>query len=385
MSSHRRSADRADSADREYGDTLRVGWRKVRLSALVREAIRNITSGTTRFALFGVVLSALTAGLILADFFVVVQQLDSAKAFRASGASTVTLAAKGQIDGTACHELSRISGVRAAGAVRQSSQKITPTLLSMAPLPEFEVTERFPSILSAAPEQGAGLILSREVATALGAGPGDVLNTAEGSFPVKATYDYPADGRRPGFGYAALSVAHDRRPFDECWVDAWPQITNLRALMFLTLEPGESDPDNRPTISQLNSSQGETFRGHELFSSRVTRGAMPLAFALSVAVGFVSTRMRRLQLASALHAGVLKRDLVFLVTIETAAWALSATVIGLGMAAVSARLVPQSDSEALLAGQIPIALIGLFGAVTGALAAGLLAREKHLFRYFKGR
>ncbi len=70
----------------------------MRLSALLREAVRNISHGTTRFVTFGLVLSALAGGLIYADVATVSRQIGTADTFRDSGSAVLTLSAPQRVD-----------------------------------------------------------------------------------------------------------------------------------------------------------------------------------------------------------------------------------------------------------------------------------------------
>lgn len=358
----------------------------MRLSALVREACRDVATGTTRFALFSTVLGVVICGLVCLDSLVIGRLIGAADTFRGSGGATLILTAEGRVDGESCERMADIPGVHAAGALRESSRRLTLSTLPGAPVPEYEVTSGFPRLLSATGGHRAGLVVSLDLARSLGVAPGDDVATSSGSVPIAATYPYPADGRRPGFAYAALSITAGREAFDECWVEAWPQITNLRAVLFTTLRPDSSDDhSDRPTLTQLNSALGREYPGGESFASRVTRGAVPLTFIVACLLGYVSIRMRRLQLASALHSGVRKRDLACLALLETVAWAIIATTTGIGAIAALTRLVPAADSVSLFVAELGVPLAGFAGAVAGALWATAATREGQLFRYVRER
>lgn len=356
----------------------------MRISALFREATRNIITGTTRFTLFSFALSLLFYGIIYADASAIKQQIDAANSFRSSGGTTLTLAAQGQIDGSACESLAGVPGVSAAGALRNPSQKISLSSLPNAPIPEFTVTPGFPRLFSPTGTGNSGLILPQEIAESLGVTEGDTIATSSGDARIGATYLYPSDGRRPGFGYAVLSVTNDQEMFDECWVQAWPQITNLRALLFTAIKPESADSSQPPTLSQLNSALGYEYSGNT-FHSRITRNAPLLACLLSLVLGYLSVRSRRLQLASALHSGVSRPDLLFLLMIETMTWAIPSVILGISVAVAVTHTLPTGDNSSLFNTEIGVPLAGFFGVAMGALYATITTRERHLFRYFKDR
>jgi hypothetical protein len=116
----------------------------------------------------------------------------------------------------------------------------------------------------------------------------------------------------------------------------------------------------------------------------VTRFA-PLAVAMtSGLLGFVAVRRRRLQLASARHAGVRVPPLLLQSVVETAIWTLAGGAVG--VVGVLALLTLSSPGEA--GAVLPIGLRALSGAgatLLGAALATLSIRERHLFVYFKGR
>lgn len=357
----------------------------MRLSALLREVGRNIATGTTRLAVLAAALATIVSVLVVADANAITQEVRASQEFRAAGAATLTLVAEGRIDGAACQGLNSIPGVLAAGALRQSSGKVVFTLLPDAPVPTFEVTPRFSALFGARDAVGAGIFVSREVADALRTSPGDIVNTAQGDTRVSSVFDYPADGRRQGFGYSALIPANAHETYDECWVEAWPALSNLGPVLFTALEPGSTDVKHPPTLSQLNSSLGERYDGYTLFVSRITRGALPLALLSAFALGYTSVRSRRIHMASALHVGLNRADVLLMALLETLSWAVPGAAIAAAVAVIAASGSPANDTHSVLLNVASIPLAAVPGACMGALLAGLLAKESHLFRYFKDR
>jgi hypothetical protein len=357
----------------------------MRMRAILREAARDITSGTTRFTLLGTALTILICGLILTDSFTLLQQLNAAKTFRESGGATLILTAQGRIDGSACDALQELPGVIASGAFRDSTRKITITVLPNAPAPEYEVTPGVPNLLAADRAATSGLTVSQELAASLGAKLGDSLTTARGTVPISGIYSYPSDGRRPGLGYAVLSTTNSSQAFDECWISAWPQISNAHSLLYSTLRAGLTDTKKSPQLSQLNASLGTEFDGHELFFSRITRASPIAALAIAFALGYSAVRARKLQIASALHAGLSRSDLICIHLAQVIAWATPATIVGLGTAALISGSAGAGDQLPLFLQQAGIPLAAFAGALVGALVATATVTERQLFRYFKDR
>lgn len=353
----------------------------MRARATWREAARNIWSGTTRATGFGLTLSALIAGLLLADLGTVRQITSESEAFASAGAATLIMTAEGRVAGAACEALNAVPGVRAAGALRALPDPLRLTLLPQAPLPQFEFSAGFPALLRADVTASGGALLSTETAQSLGVGPGDTVGAGAERLIVRGSFDYPEDGRRVGLGYAVLLGSDRDAPYDECWVDSWPQVPDLRGLLLLTAAPGEEPP----VVAQLNSRLGESFDGAQKFEDRLTRWAAPLAGVLGLSLGFIAIRIRRLELASALHARVPRASLATGALLETASWALTAPIIGLALTALLARSFSAEDAGSILLLGARIAVLAGLGALLGALLSLLLVREKHLFRYFKER
>ena len=94
----------------------------------------------------------------------------------------------------------------------------------------------------------------------------------------------------------------------------------MTGLVYSTLIPSKDTQATSPKLGQLNSPLGAHFTGATQFDTRITRFA-PLAIALACPVlGFISIRLRRLQLASDRYAGASWRDLGRIVLLDTTWW-----------------------------------------------------------------
>lgn len=405
----------------------------MRIDALVREIVADVRSGTARLALLATVVGALGAGLCALDVLTVRGLLHDAATYRESGAAVLTLAAPGGIDGERCRALAQTDGVTASAALRAREQPLIAAALPDAPLPAYDVTGDIARLLGGgvggrAESLGAGTPgavagvgphgASGGAADAIGAAvPSDVADellgrlgpsapaqpnadratgapsnplgsiaTAEGPLLVGSVYAYPADGRRPGFGWAALIPAVDTSaPFDECWISAWPQSDDTRSLLLTALRPGADAGDDRPELGQLNASLGLRFDGAERFSARLTAWAPLTATILAALLAGTAVWTRRLQIASDLHAGVRRRDVIVILLVETLAWAAAGALLTLGAAALLAAPIGGRDGLALIAGAVPTVLGMPVGALVGAAVVAASIRERHLFRYFKDR
>ncbi len=358
----------------------------MRRAAVVREAWRNVLGGTARAGLLALVLAVVVVGLQLADLRTVRGITAQVDAFRAAGADVLVLSATGQVDGERCALLASQPNVVAAGALRKDVDQFAATLPSSS-IPSFAVTPGFPGVLL--PDGGpvaTGVVLSRDLADALGLGPGDRLGLLGGDSTVAAVYDYPQDGRTAGYGYALLAPTTERAPFDACWVREWPRTPETEALLRGVRVAGTPDQDApAPELTQLNSSLGQELDAAELFAGRATRWFPLVAFGLAMALAAGATRLRRLEIASARHLGVTATDQVLVLLCETVLWAGPVLLAGAVSAAVVVAGGHPDDVLPMLALGALAPVAGVLGAAAGVGAAALTIRESDLLRFFKER
>lgn len=139
------------------------------------------------------------------------------------------------------------------------------------------------------------------------------------------------------------------------------------------------------TISQLNAVHGKSLDGNGQFRQRITRFAGVCGAIGGVALGLTSVRIRRLSLASALHAGVSHRALLGIVTLETLAWTAASAALTVPIALVAAEMLGEGVAAASLMPGLSAALPLWIGAFAGAWVGVATVKEHHLFVYFKTR
>lgn len=355
----------------------------MRPRAIIREAWRNVVSGTARTGTLIVLSSFLSLALASADVTTIVQTLNRAQEFNVSGASVLIVSAPGQIDGTVCERLSEVPGVLGAGSLRNLEDRVVPSALPSAPIPMADVSTGLSRLLGAKITR-SGVLLGPEVATTFGAHRIRSLATPTMSVPIGGTYTYPDDGRRTGLSYSILRPVEANDTFDECWMQVWPSNEMLSKLIFTTVEPG-STGIAKPEISQLNSTLGRSFDVVSELDRRVTRTAAPLAAALALAIGFFGMFVRRLSLASALHAGVSRRSLLGIVALEASVYLTISAALSIGVAAAFLGANHFPEYGTLVMSVTRVAVCSFLGGIAGVGIGLLMARERHLFRYFKGR
>lgn len=359
----------------------------MRSRALISEICRDVASGTSRTVGLWSALSMVVVCLTLADAFTVTRLIESARKYRASGAATLTIVAPRAIDGAACEALNGVPGVQAAGALRQSDSSLTLATLPSTPVPLYQVSRTFASVLDAQPSALGGVYFPQDVLLALGTTPGAPIVTDKGNIVVAGIYAYSEDGRRPGFAWAALAPSPSSASYDECWASAWPQLPELRQLLLNTIsaDAGVTIDNSTVQVNQLNARFGSAFSGAAEYRHRVSLLVPALSAIAGVLLALVSVRTRRLELAARLHDGARRQDLHWLVLVENLSWSvptfLVATVSGLTVAV----RVAAPDQENLVVTASATALAAVLGVVLGGAAGVSGLREACLFTYFKDR
>ncbi|GIG20829.1 hypothetical protein Cch01nite_15530 [Cellulomonas chitinilytica] len=356
----------------------------MRVEAILREAWRNVSSGTVRAVALSLVLTALGLTAVAAEFSFVSGVEREAQEFRDSGGSIITVLAPGRVDGARCDGLASVRGVRAAGALAVlHDERITAVALPGAPLAHGRASAGFPAVLRAETDGGPGLILSGDAERLLDATVGDGLRTTDGTTRVSGVYEYPRDGRRDGYGYMALETDGSSTAFDECWVDVWPQDAAMRSLILTTLRPGTGTDDEQPEVAPLNLTHGLGFEGYTRYRDRITRWAGVGIGVLTAIISFVALRARRVEIASALHDRASRIDLWAVTFTETLVWAappvVFCTVVSATVFAARGELVVGVVLGAR------VAMLIAAGAVLGVATALLATRERDLFLYAKDR
>ncbi len=352
-------------------------------SSIVREAVRNLASGTTHATLLALALVCVASALLVADLISVQQIVQRAEAFHRGGASIELLAADGRIDGAACDDLAELPGVRGSGALRNSEDKIVPSALPGTPIPTVGASPGLVRLLGGS-VHGAGVLVGSEVEEQLGLAAGMALQTASGPISVGGTYAYPDDGRRAGLRYALLVPTAATETFDECWADIWPADSTLTQLLFTTALPSQH-PSSQAELSQLNTTMGASVDVPEAVRSRATRLATLAGAGLGLIIASWGVFSRRLELASALHAGVSRRALMAMVLIESGLWLTISGIVILAVAVLATRHLGDELRSTLTVSSFQLASAAVLGGFAGTCIAFSAVREDQLFRYFKTR
>lgn len=356
--------------------------RIMRVPAVLTEAWLNIASGTTRATLLAIIAGLVLAGLATADIRTIVGLSNDATLFRDSGASIYLVTAAGKIDGARCEALGTIPGVEGAGATRQSATEVQFLTAPRAGITTVDATVGLARVLGIDERQPAGIWLSVDASATLGASTGTVLPTSGGTVPVAATYGYGQDASVRTLAHAAVTPVPPAGAFDACWVKMWPYSETTQNLITSAFVGGLGDDMKS---SQLNSKLGATFDGPDLFAGRATALVPFVAVGFGLVLGFVSLRLRRLEIAGALHARVPKRALLAQTMLETAVVAVVAIIVALPLTYFAAAYDNPEPLWSAWASGLRILAVGAISLILGGLVSALLTSEKRLFRYFKDR
>lgn len=347
------------------------------------EAWRNLYTGTARATLFALAFAAVVGSLVVADTRTVVGLHREASEFTSSGASVRVLTTDGNVDGRACEALSEVSGVAAAGALREDGHLVL-SAMPGNPIPSYAASPGLSGVLGLHAEPAAGMWLSDHTAELLGVGPGQEMDTDVGPMTVAGVFPYPEDGRDSRLRHAVVIPESVTSDYDQCWADTRPPTDTIDDLVMWALRSG-TDPSSSVTISQLNTTLGSEFDGDTAFTERATRLAAPTAAVAGAVLGFAAIRLRRLEWAGALHVGVSRRALLGTVALETAVWAPAGMILALCALVVAAHVGNPANAWDTVTVTVPGVVAAALTTQIGALTAASLVRESHLFRYFKDR
>jgi hypothetical protein len=356
----------------------------MRAQAIWAEAWANLTSGTTRAALLAIVFILTIGGIAAVDARTILNITAQAHHFRTSGAATHVLRNTDRINARHCEALGATTAFTGTGALRTGS------LLRILSMPDTQLNtwEVTPGVLAMLPtiaetlhDGSDGVWLSDDLAGTLGVTLGARLTTPTGDSRVAGIYRWADDGRARDLGFTMLIPTPAQGRFDACWATIWPQNQAAAGLLHTT----RIGDDTHFDLSQLNPRLGATIDTNTTFNTRITRHASAATLLLGAAIGWTSIRLRRLEVASNLHARVRKTDLIAQHLIEAAGYFFPAAIIS--VAAIA--LMTAAENQAVTHTITSITANHILAAASGTLIAIIIAvatcREKHLFNLFKSR
>lgn len=354
----------------------------MKVRSIVSEAFQNTVAGTARAALLALLI-ALTVGVAAgADVATVHGLQNQARAFIDGGGATRVLVAEGSVDRARCDALDRYGSVQAAAALRQAPD-LPLDALAGAGFPVYEVTAGFAGLLGMRPA-AEGVWVAEPLAESIGVVEGSTLLTGGREVKIAGVFAYPDDGRDARLGYAIVMPTESGGVFDECWMRSWPQGPDDEGVLrqALTYDAGTG---TEVSLTQLNRSKGSSFAGTTMFAERLTRWAPALAAGAGLFIGFAAVRSRRLEYASALHAGQSRGAMTATALLEAAVWSVFGAAIAGAAIYLSAGALAPDDITWVPAVIAPSLVIAVAGALAGVLLGTVTVRESDLFRLFKER
>ncbi len=358
----------------------------MKFSEVRTEAWRNVVTSTTKSGMLCALLVVLSGGLMALDALAVRSMIYQVRDFKAAGGSTLIINSADAIDGYACENLIHQPQVEAAGAIRRSQKSLQPQALPQTNIPLFNVTSGFTQII--APDHSAttslGLLLSASAAKELQVEQGSNFGVQGQTVVARGIYSFPADGRASTLEYAALAETPTANIFDSCWV-RFSQITEGSYQILRTSLAIQAPADAQVSIAQLNAKFGDQPAALLLYPKRASRYSAVFGLGIGIVLGFFAIRRRRLELASALHAGVPKKALLLQLMLETSFWVCAAVAICLPVAYYIATISPEEIDAALLGSELRTLAAAVVGVFLGTASAAAILRESQLFAYFKDR
>lgn len=417
---------------------------RMRPRVLLQEIITDVVDGTARTLTWMLLCVAVVLPLTLSDVLTVHGQVRHAYALQESGAAVYVLSAPGAVDGHLCEALAHSpgsAGTASGGAIR----KVRSAQLDALPgttLPLYEATPGLTSLLAQSGQPatdstdltsadharvgqssaqsvggndgetaglkamppgglGAGVLLGEEAAQTL-LTPSQNARLASTSSPdtgsseparvsingsqvsVIGSYPWPNDGRQAGYSYAAIAPVPAQGMFDECWISTWPARTDLPVTIRSAISPA-APSTTEAQVSQLNYRLGQADHLASVFSQRITRFNSALLALGTFIVGWLSVRLRRLELASDLNVGVSRLDLSLKVLTHalTAVLPAAAAVLAVGIAL--AWPLAAGDRQALILMAATDAGATLASTALGGICGALLVKESALMHYSRDR
>jgi hypothetical protein len=350
-------------------------------SAIWSEAFRSVVTGAARAGLWAALLAAVAIGLTVADQRQIVRVAQAAHAYRDAGATTYVLYAPSRVDGSRCDRLTLVDGVVASGALRDAGQ-VTVSTIPNSPLTHLEATAGMAQVLQTE-LTGSGVWVADAVADLLSTEPGATLPTNQGNPAVAGVYRYPADANDRTAARAVVSLTPAMDGFDQCWVRLWPVTQDALALVHTAV--GASQEAELPAQTQLVTRRGASHDANQAYLRRPTRGAAYGAALAGALIGFASAWTRRLEHASALHAGVSNVALAWQRLGETALWSLPVLTIAVPVTLLAATVSNPDPAGSVWGTGLRVVTAAVLAVHLGALAGTRTISERRLFTYFKNR
>lgn len=339
----------------------------MRTRDIATEAWRNIASGASRplllFSLF-----ALT--LLLGVSFsaqLTASAMQRYATYDTSGAATTVIQAPASIDARRCTALDRVQGVTAAAALRQLPSEIRLAALPRFGQPQIEVFGDLFGLLGGKNTGTSGVFLSEGFASQLGLHAGDPLALTDTTTRLAGVFEFPEDGRLQLLANAVVSPTPDATaPFDECWVRVWPPNAQLTSLFDSVVLSGTQSA--AAEFKLLNGTLGDPQSLSDLLADSHVAAIEAAGAGGALLLGFVVIRIRRLDLAVALHVGQSRMAQLAQILIEVAPIGLAAAVmVGVGTVAGVSVLVPEVGVVSIAHGAVVTG-----SALLGCLLAGVV-------------
>lgn len=355
----------------------------MRLTSILSEAWRDTISGTSRGALWCLIVIAVLGSTLLLDVMASADILRQQQEYRDRAGDIHVVHAAGAVNATRCVALGAVEGIDGAIAVRDPATSLPSAALPQQVIPLWEFTGPADQVLTVTATGTSGLLLSEQLSETLGTTTGTVPLVGADPALVRGIFTWPDDGRIPLYSGTAFFDVPPVGHFDQCWVRIWPVTAALDPLLLSVADSGSDEP---PTLGRLNDRVGEGSRTTDLLAARSTaafRFALPAAF---FALGFVAIRIRRVEIAGNLQAGAARSTLALQHLLEIIGWLIPAITLTLASIWLVTRLLVSTGDVIALVTDTALTTLACAGSIlVGAAAATVTVRRGSLYRYVKDR
>lgn len=355
----------------------------MRILDILGEALCNIRSGSSRAGVLATILVLVSTVLLAVDAAAIGALQERAETVRAQAGAIRVLVAENAVDPSVCSSLDKLESINDAGPIWRLDPISLPALPGVE-VPFFRLSPAVARMLDFPNIRFGGIYIPGSLAERWHAREGSRLDTSNGSIVIDGVYSYSEDdGRDPRLANAIVVIGEPSERASECWYSAWPPSSASDQFVYGAVASAEEN--SAAQIAPLNPTIGQILDFTQEYTTRVTALASAAVVVLFAILAFSGMTRRRVELASNLHAGSRRRDVVAGVAIETFIWAFAAAVAIFVITRLTSKLLLRDVLAGYEASLMTTLTIATGAAVIGAVVPAVLTREDRLFTMFKAR
>lgn len=356
----------------------------MRILDIIGEALRNISTGSSRAGMLALILVISSTALLSVDAASIGALQERAQNVRSQAGAIRVLVAENAIDPSACANLDKLESITEAGPIWQLDP-IHLLALPRVEVPFFQLSPGVARMLDFPSARPGKIYIPESLAERWHARAGSRLDTSNGAVLVEGVYPYSEDdGRDPRLTNAIVVIGEIDQRASECWFSVWPPSNATDQYVYGAIAiTGQGD--SAPQIAPLNPTIGQRYDFTGEYTTRVTALTSAAVVVLFGSLGFSGVARRRMELAGNLHAGAHRRDVIAVVVAESFIWVAATAVVTFVFARLGAKVFLR---DVLPGYEISLAItlaIATGAGIIGAAIPAILTREDRLFSIFKSR